>query len=119
MRATPATTEVWGRTVGATSATRQANHTAKREKKQARIAEQARPQAGDMPGCPAKGGVKAGHFAVDFYTRPAGRPKESFDVDEGAQTDVQGLTRLAMAFTPLRTATRTRKLGAHKRRTKT
>ena len=56
---------------------------------------------------------------ADFYTRPAGRPKESFDVDEGAQAEVKCLTRLAMAFTPLRTTARTRKGEAHKRRTRT
>ena len=98
---------------------RQAGHGAKREKKQARSAEQPRPQAGDRPRCPAKGGAKAGHFAADFYTRSAGRPKESLDVDDGAQAEVQGPTRLAVAFTPMRTEARARKPEAHKRRTKT
>ena len=54
---------------------RQAKHSAKRDKKQARRAEQPQPQAGDRPQCPAKGGAKAGHFAADFYARPAGRPR--------------------------------------------
>ena len=98
---------------------RQAKHRAKRDKKHARSAEQPRPQAGDRQRCPAKGGAKAGHFAADFYARLAGRPKESFHVDDGAQAEVQGLTRLVMAFTPLRTEARARKAEAHKRRTKT
>ena len=92
---------------------RQAKHRAKRGKKQARSAEQPRAPAGDRPRCPAKGGAKAGYFAADFYTRPVGRPKESFEVGEGAQAEVQDLTRLAMAFTPLRTAARTRKPERH------
>ena len=99
---------------------RQAKHRAKRDKQQARNAEHPRPQAGNGPRCPAKGGAKADHFAADFYARPAGRPKESFHVDDGAQAAaVQGLTRLAMAFTPLRTEARARRAKAHKRRTKT
>ena len=40
-------------------------------------------------------------------------------MDDGAQAEVQGLTRLAMAFTPLRAEARARKPEAHKRRTKT
>ena len=98
---------------------RQAKHRAEHGKKQARSAEQPRAPAGDRPWCPVKGGAKAGHFAADFYTRPVGRPKESFEVGDGAQVEVQGLTRLAMAFTPLRIAARTRKPETHKRRTKT
>ena len=98
---------------------RQAKHRAKRDKKQARSAAQPQPQAGKRPRCPAKGRAKAGHFAADFYARPAGRPKESFHVDDGAQAKFQGLTRLAMAFTPLRTEARARKTEAHKRHTKT
>ena len=38
-------------------------------------------------------------------------------MDDGAQAEVQGLTWLAMAFTPLRTEARARKPEAHKRRT--
>ena len=45
---------------------RQAKHRAKRDKKQARSAEQPRPQAGDRPRCPAKGGAKAGHLRRIF-----------------------------------------------------
>ena len=40
-------------------------------------------------------------------------------MDDVAQAEVQGLTRLAMAFTPLKTEARARKAEAHKRRTKT